>query len=167
MSQLLLDIPLSFRRKKLGVSHRAGDWPLSSLFGKFISEYCLYSVLMTDFEMDHYVYFLDHVTTREELVKGLEELSPFADDALLIADWMNDQEFLEFSEILPLYRESVRSGREDVSMPEKYDALLLPELLLHALRVAPEASVSLGVALIRLWEVIYSKERRKLKRAPK
>ncbi|MBI2033958.1 MAG: hypothetical protein HYT13_02575 [Candidatus Liptonbacteria bacterium] len=112
------------------------EWVLScELFGEGLD--------VDDFQEDNYTYFLDHVTSKEELVRGLRELSPLLDDALDVAEQMDDKAFTEFK--LALKRE-----RDD--MPSRYLVLLIPKRFLEAMLIAKEFKVCLGVCMIRIME---------------
>lgn len=157
--QLILPVRLARRRKRLNVRESAGVWPLSSLFGPMVLDEYYNDIL--GFEMQQYIYFLDHVETVSDLVRGLEELSPFADDALEIAEWMSREEFEEFQKVVPAHHQAVREGNEPTEeLSDRFTLILLPEQFFSALSIAESAAVSLGVALIRFWEVIYSKKSR-------
>lgn len=158
--QLILPISLVERRKKLGIMHTSLEWPLSILFGKPVSKYWLWAVSMYDFEMEHYIYMLDNVESREQLVSALQELSPLADDALSVAEWMTSVEFAEFREIVPRHHQAVREGVEpQEEVPEQFLKIMLPDQFLYAIPLAEKGVISLGVALVRSWEVIFSKKR--------
>ncbi len=104
---------------------------------------CIY-----EFEMSDYVYFLDHSESRAELLKGLTELSPFADEALEVAHSMSESDFSDFKLALP----SERRG-EGGTMPQKYVSLLLPTRFFPALLLARKLATTLGTTLVRLCEV--------------
>jgi len=65
---------------------------------------------MIDFEMRDYVFFIDHAQSLSDLVKGLVILSPFADDALAIAESMSEADFEEFKQALLLERRAAKEG---------------------------------------------------------
>ncbi len=98
-------------------------------------------------DMSQYVRFLDSVTTREELVEGLRELSPFADDALAAAERMTPEEFSDFKMRLSLERKG-----EDSEMPLAFTPILLPDRFLPAISLAQKAAAPLGTTLVRLLE---------------
>ncbi len=104
-----------------------------------------------DFQAHNYVYFLDHVTSKEELIRGLRELSPLADDALDVAEKMDDRAFARFKHALKRERSPVYGDGRN-SMPLRYGVLLLPRRFLEALPLTEEYDVSLGVVLIRIME---------------
>ncbi len=106
---------------------------------------------MIDFEMKDYVYFLDHVATRADLIAGLALLSPFADDALSRAEVMSDDEFVEFKKLLPAERQSSLSDGANI-LPERYLVLVLPERFLAALMLNERAGCSLGMTMLRIME---------------
>ena len=109
-----------------------------------------------DFEMSSYVYFLDHVRSKEDLLQGLHELSPLADDALAVAERMSDQNFIDFK--LALIREKqITSGGLTLEscMPKRFDHLVLPKRFLKVLLsgIPEKFEVCLGVALVRCVEL--------------
>ena len=113
-------------------------WTLSSkLFGDVGCD-------IYDFEADNYVYFLNNIASRDELVAGLLELSPLAEDALPVVENINNKGFQEFKKILI----NERRGK-DSDMPEKFRTLILPERFIHAALLADEYCVPLGAALVR------------------
>ena len=121
------------------------DWKVSpELFGDV-------GVNIYDFQAHNYVYFLDHVTSKEELIRGLRELSPLADDALDVAEKMDDRAFARFKHALKRERSPVYGDGRN-SMPLRYGVLLLPRRFLEALPLTEEYDVSLGVVLIRIME---------------
>jgi len=104
---------------------------------------------INDFEASHYNYFLDHVSSLNELITGLQELSPLADNALSIAENMNEREFQRFKSALKKER-----NREFTSaLPKKFGPLLLPNNFISATMLAEKYEVALGVALIQLAEI--------------
>lgn len=103
------------------------------------------------FTLWHYTHFLDEVKSIADLIEGLFQLSPFADDALEVALGMSESDFIEFKLELVQGRKAAREGGESV-MLERYYALLLPNRFPMAIVLADKARVSLGVALIRLME---------------
>ncbi len=115
------------------------------LFGHNMATYGI-----VDFEMSDYCYFLDNVKSLDDLIVGLVELSPFANDALNIAQKMSPIDFSVFKLALPRERMAVDGAPR--CMPEKFVALLLPSLFLEALFISSKARVSLGITLLRLWE---------------
>lgn len=128
----------------------AEGWTLSGqLFGN--TRYCD----IHDFEEEDYIYFLDHVRSRDDLLTGLCELSPFADDALDIAERMNDQDFYRFKLALACERGRARreEGAGESVLPKKYGKVVLPTSFLKAHFLAEKFAVSLGVALIRMFEL--------------
>ncbi len=117
------------------------EWELSSeLFGDVGGD-------IHDFESYNYVYFLDNVKSLNDLIEGLRQLSPLADDALKVAESMSDKNFHKFKKSLP----EERCGERSV-MPKKYDALLVPKRFITVLPIAEKFLVSLGTALIRMIE---------------
>ena len=98
-----------------------------------------------DFEPYNYTYFLDNVKSIEDLLKGLCQLSPLADDALKVAERMNQQDFYEFKSALAYERR-----QEDSRLPNKYDALVIPKWFIPAISIADKCKMPLGAALIRV-----------------
>lgn len=101
-----------------------------------------------DFELHNYTYFLDNVISRENLVMGLQELSPLADDALRVAERMTDGDFRRFKTALQVERR-----QENTVMPEKYFSLLIPKIFITAMQIAERFQVPLGAAAIRVIEL--------------
>lgn len=107
---------------------------------------------INDFEETHYNYFLDHVSSWEDLIAGLEALSPLADDALTVAKKMGYPGFKEFRAI-------IRDRNKMESEPEiadKFRVILLPSKFLTATIIAEKYQVCLGAALVRLMELTES-----------
>lgn len=98
-------------------------------------------------EMSQYISFVDNVSSLEDLREGLGELSPFADDALAVAQSMTESDFCNFKLALPFER------RGDGSKTPRYSgAILLPERFVPAVLLAEQAGAPLGATLIRLLE---------------
>ncbi len=129
---------LSKLRAKLRKSY---DWPSRELFGNRGCD-------INDFELFNYTYFLDNVKSLEDLLKGLEELSPFADDALEVAELMTERDFCDFKLALVHERK-----REESYMPERFFCLLIPDRIFAAQPIAEMFKVPLGAALIRIVEI--------------
>ena len=104
-----------------------------------------------DFDESNYKYFLDNVRSLEDLMLGLYQLSPFADDALDVASLMTEDDFLNFKIALARERHSAKED-EDSVFPSQYDALLVPEKFLSAALITQEFQAPLGVALIKFME---------------
>ena len=118
------------------------SWRLScDLFGDV-------GVIINDFEKDNYIYFLDNVKSLEDLLEGLRQLSPLADDALEVAENMNHQNFYKFKIALIYERR-----QEDSKMPDRYLALVIPRWFMYALPWAEKYGVPLGNVTIRLMEL--------------
>ncbi|MFH1582182.1 MAG: hypothetical protein ABIA08_00230 [bacterium] len=101
-----------------------------------------------DFEANNYVYFLDNVSSHDELVEGLRQLSPLIDDVLSIAEGINEQEFRRFKRLL------VKERRGEYSnMPKKFRTLIMPAQFIPATLLANRFEVPLGTALVRLIEL--------------
>ena len=107
---------------------------------------------INDFEEAHYVYFLDNVSSWEDLIAGLEILSPLADDALSVAEEMGYPGFEEFKMIVR-DRSKMESNPE---IAEKFRKILIPSKFLAATIMAEKYEVCLGVALVRLMELTES-----------
>ena len=117
-----------------------------------------------DFQSDSYKYFLDNVKSLTDLVEGLRQLSPFADDALAVAEKMNEKDFTKFKQALSGERRALSDSHEEQlplflklepltlapKMPRKYFALLIPKQFIIAELAAEKFNVCLGVALIQI-----------------
>ena len=77
---------------------------------------------INDFEIYNYTHFLDNVKSQKDLLEGLRQLSPLADDALEVAEQMNHQDFYEFKTALAYERK-----QEDRKMHKRYLALVIPK----------------------------------------
>lgn len=104
---------------------------------------------INDFEEHNYNYFLDHVFSLDELLTGLLQLSPFANDALSVAEKMNEQDFRRFKSALA----KERSCESKSVFPGKFRSLILPKSFIQATIMAERYEVPLGVALIQLAEL--------------
>lgn len=100
-----------------------------------------------DFLIENYTYFLDNVTCCEDLVEGLKQLSPFADDALLIAQGMSKQKFNKFKHTLIKERRG-----EESNASKNFRIITMPKRFLPATLLADKFQVPLGTALIQLLE---------------
>jgi len=126
---------------------------------------CESSNELTDFEITDYNRFLDTVETLEDLIEGLAELSPFADDALDVAESMTANDFTIFK--LALIHERKIAFRlkdwnpnqlilidipgEEIpesKMPSQFAPILLPIKFIDAHFIAKIAQTSLSVAMI-------------------
>ena len=94
-----------------------------------------------------YVYFLNNVQNKEDLILGLTELRPFADDALEVARQMTDFDFVNFK--LALVHE--RQG-ENSKMSAAHRIIVLPAKILQAMIIADKAVAPVGSALVRILE---------------
>lgn len=121
------------------------------LFGVATSNEWFDVVPMVDFEISNYTHFIDNVPSLEKLIEGLALLSPFVDDALDIAESMQESDFCTFKLALPRERKAA-TGEGSSCMPESFVQLLLPDRFLGALLLGGSGA-SLGVALIRMMEV--------------
>lgn len=115
--------------------------PSPELFGEYVCD-------MYDFDTHNYIHLIDNSRTRIDLVKGLRELSPLADDALEVAELMDDKNFYEFKIALAYERTQVL----DSKMPDRYLPLVLPKRFVTALPLTEKFAVALGVALIKIKE---------------
>ncbi len=115
---------------------------------------CESSNELTDFEITDFGRFLDTVQTLGDLIEGLAELSPFADDALSVAESMTSDDFVTFKLAL-IHERKIVSGEEDLvsNMPKQFVILLLPAQFMEAFFIAEQFQVSLSVAMIRNLEV--------------
>jgi len=130
-----------------------GPWYLSPrLFGNDLGTRDIY-----DFEFGSYIYFLDHTKSVNDLIEGLRELSPFADDALAVAECMSEQDFINFKLALVRERKIAKGEAEGLEscMPRRFDPVVLPKRILDIqLRgITKKAEVALGVALVRSLEL--------------
>ncbi len=129
--------------ERLDVDVDYSDWELSeALFGDAGGNFY-------DFEAFNYTYFIDHVRTQEELIHGLGELSPMADDALDLSMGLTEQEFRDFK-IALAHERRVAHEDGDSTFPRQYDELLLPQRFIEALIIVEKFEMPLGAALIRL-----------------
>jgi len=103
---------------------------------------------MYDFEISNYVYFLDNVKSIQDLLAGLDELSPFADDALAIAEKMNEKTFLLFKLDLTCERHG-----ESNNTSHRFASIFIPSQFIQAQLIAQEFKVPLGSSLIRIFEL--------------
>lgn len=122
-------------------SLRADFWLPKGLFS---NKWCD----LSEFESFNYTYFLDNAGSLQDLLKGLEELSPFADDALEVARSMTEQDFCDFKLALVHERKHGESR-----MPERFSCLLIPDRFIAGQLVAEKFDVPLGAALIRIMEM--------------
>lgn len=95
------------------------------------------------------MYFLNNVASLESLEEGLRQLSPLADDALAVAEQMDEEDFSEFKRALSHERHIAQEGGES-RMPIKYGPLLIPERFLVATPVAEKFAVGLGATCMRI-----------------
>ena len=102
---------------------------------------------MHDFELYNYRFFLDDVKSVNQLLEGLQHLSPLADDALVVVEKMKEQDFLIFREALQYERKM-----KDSKLPNEYTPLVIPQRFIQAGLLSEKFGVSLGTALIRIME---------------
>jgi len=107
---------------------------------------------MLDFEICDYRYFIDNVESLQDLILGLTKISPFADDALNIAESMDVLDFSTFKLALTKERKAAEDDSAESCMPDRFIPLVLPERFISAILLAEAAAVALGVALIRILE---------------
>ena len=100
-----------------------------------------------DFEIYNYNYFLDNARSLDHLLDGLRQLSPFADDALALAEHMGDLDFCDFKLALAYERH-----HGDSKMPDRYLPLVIPKWFIPGVLLAEACLVPLGAALVRLIE---------------
>ena len=100
-----------------------------------------------DDEVASYKWFLDNASSLDDLILGLTELCPFADDALAVAQQMSEDDFVDFKLCLVAERRG-----EDSSMSEAYRTIVLPEKILQGMLLAEKTKVPLGAALVRIFE---------------
>lgn len=111
------------------------------------------------YEAKDYNRMIDDAKTVDDLISGLEKLSPFADDALKVAKTMTLEDFEKYREWLKLERKGIFGGIENVI---KYGAILIPVLFIDAHFLQEQCHAPLGTCLIRMLEVkgdSYIKER--------
>jgi len=102
---------------------------------------------MNDFELCNYRFFLNNVKSVNQLLEGLQHLSPLADDALAVAEKMKEQDFLSFKKVLQYERKM-----KDSKLPNEYTPLVIPQRFIQAGLLSEKFGVSLGTALIRMME---------------
>ena len=122
---------------------------------------------LIDFELSDYTRFLDKVSSLRDLVEGLYELSPFADDALDMAESMNDLDFSVFKLALVNERKIASflkdcdfkqmvlvnvTGEEIPAsrMPPEFGVLLLPSRFIRGQMLAQQVETSLVLAMERI-----------------
>ncbi len=116
-------------------------WPSKELFGDVGAD-------INDFQLFNYTYFLDNVRSLQDLLKGLEELSPFADDALDVARSMTERDFCDFKLALAHER-----WQGESRMPERFFHLLIPDKFIAGQPIAEKFEAPLGAVLIRIMEI--------------
>lgn len=111
------------------------------------------------FEPEDYTYFLDRVaTSRKRLIEGLSELSPFADDALTVAEQMSDLDFSRFRQALAKERQRAGDPRISGIFPAKWQCILLPAAFIQAAPARIQYGAPLGCVLIKLAEIERDKD---------
>ncbi len=136
----------TFRERELstGISR---DWILpAGLFRPNIRGLELF-----DFREEDYAFFLDNVRLLADLIRGLRALSPFADDALDVAESMTESDFVDFK--LAIAYERAQAEKQGSRMPEQFLSLTIPLQFLLASSVAEKYQVDLGVALLQTGEM--------------
>lgn len=98
-----------------------------------------------DFEANNYTFFLDNIKSLNQLLEGLQHLSPLVDDALSIAEKMKEKDFMKFKKDLQYERKM-----EDSRLPNKYHPLIIPQRFVLAIFSAEKYEVPLGTALIQM-----------------
>lgn len=137
---------MSESKPRMTLQKRIGEWELSyRLFGNI--GYNIY-----DFEMGNYVYFLDNVKSLADLIEGFIQLSPLANDALEVAEQMNENDFYDFKIDLAHERSICQRYEMDSIFPARYIPLLIPEQFVLGSLLADKFIVPLGTALIRIIE---------------
>src|SRR3989338_3830782 len=94
-------------------------------------------------EASDYSKFLDNVKSLPDLIGGLNHLSPLADDALGVAERMNEEDFYRFKFALKNERSISKSG-ENSKMPYKYGSLVIPEMFIPASLLSKTIHAPLG-----------------------
>lgn len=134
--------PISTFQQVEAKLYQPEGWCLSfDLFGDAgvnIHDFCAYN----------YTYFLDTVETRYNLERGLDELSPLADDALELVKMWGEDEFTRFKEELT----KERAAEEDSAFPSEWHCLLIPKRFIFGMILAEQTEAPLGTALIRILE---------------
>lgn len=125
---------------------------MSGSFGLELSKDLFGYVPDCDFELTHYVGFLDRVGSCNDLVRGLKELDPFVDDALAVAEAMTEEDFREFKTALIKERSLNQNQDNQSTMPTRYGVLLIPERFISAKMIADEFATTLEVALTRIMQ---------------
>jgi len=129
--------------ERLDIDQAPNEWFLSKdLFGNNMID-------VYDFEPANYNYFLDRVTSLADLIKGLQELSPLADDALSAAEKMNERDFQLFKASLT----KERTHEIGSAFPKRFYPLIMPKKFISATIIAEKYEVCLGVALIQLAKI--------------
>jgi len=121
-------------------------------FGLVLSKDLFGYVPDCDFESFHYVGFLDRVDSLSDLLRGLNELDPFVDDALVVAESMTEEDFREFKTTLTHERNLKHNPGSRSIIPARYYALLIPERFIPAKMIAIRANTTLEVALLRIMQ---------------
>ena len=121
-------------------------------FGLVLSKDLFGNVPDCDFEPSHYVGFLDRVVSLSDLIRGLKELDPFVDDALVVAESMTEDDFRVFKTTLTHERNLKHNPDGRSIMPARYYALLMPERFIPAKMIAIWADTTLEVALMRIMQ---------------
>lgn len=98
-----------------------------------------YSGCIYDFEIGNYISFLDNVKSLQDLIQGLRELSPLTDDALSVAEGMNDNDFIYFKLALIKERQNSKLNNnfeQPNVMENKYLPILIPTNFIPASEIA-------------------------------
>ncbi len=110
-------------------------------------------LFLIDFEIENYHYFLDKVSDIDDLIRGLSMISPFANDALDVAEGMTENDFIDFK--LALSQERLASqGLAESRMPKKFLPIVLPDEFMTPLMMDyKKFGVSFSIMLSRYMEV--------------
>jgi len=101
-----------------------------------------------DEDSTSYACFLNNVRNKEDLVMGLTELRPFADDALEVARRMTDSDFVSFKLALICERQG-KGGK--ISDTERI--IVLPDQILRAMVIAQKVAAPVGAVLVQMLKI--------------
>lgn len=114
------------------------------------------------YEATDYNRMINEADTLEKLISGLEKISPFADDALIVAKTLDDKTFKDYRHWLKEERKGNFQGEEKTI---KYGAILIPVIFIDCHFLQETFKVPLGTACNRILEIKqidYIRERQKL-----
>lgn len=140
-------------RKRWTFAERAERmWAVSSGYGWHLSPELFGDVgcNINDFMTFNYVHLLDHAWSVEDLIAGLQELSPIADDALDVAIAMTAVDFAVFK--LARARDKASGNQGPTAVPQQFFPLLIPARFIKGVAIAEKFNAPLGAVLIREME---------------